>query len=138
MHLRHGVHKSYKVKRIRDSTVNPCGTVVSKVQRLRSSAITLDSPGICKTSSSIPVLVAKVAKISTKKHKGLVVVNILLLTDSAPVLSLKDFRQIGILKPGKMMPRARPIQSGPEFQKLKYSFASLNRLEMEEIENPNV
>ena len=101
MHLRHGVHKSYKVKRIRDSAVNPWGTVVSKVHRLRSSAITLDSPGMCETSSSIPVLVAKVAKISTKKHKGLVVVNILLLTDSAPVLSLRDFRQIGILKPGK-------------------------------------
>ena len=28
---------------------------------------------MCETSGSIPVLVAKVAKISAKKHKGLVV-----------------------------------------------------------------
>ena len=63
---------------------------------------------MCETSSSIPVLVAKVAKISTKKHKGLVVVNVLLLTDSAPVLSLNDFKQIGIRNPGIMKQQATP------------------------------
>ena len=89
MHLRHGVQRPRSSKRIRFSGWKLCGIGEVKDQRLRSSAISLDSPGMCETSGSIPVLVAKVAKISAKKHKGLVVVNILLLTDSAPVLSLQ-------------------------------------------------
>ena len=43
MHLRHGSHKSRNVKRTRDSAANPCGISEVKDQRLRSSAMTLDS-----------------------------------------------------------------------------------------------
>jgi hypothetical protein len=53
------------------------------------------------TSSSTPVTEAARAKTSTNRKRGCYVVNSLLLTLSAPVLSLSDLRQTGILNPGK-------------------------------------
>ena len=93
-------HSSWRDSLILSRSWNLWGTGTSMDHRLRSSAMTLSFTGIWVTSNSTPVIDASFVRISTKIHKGCEVVNNLLLTLSAPMLSLRDFKQIGMRKPG--------------------------------------
>ena len=57
--------------------------------------MTLEAPGICETSISMPNWTDVSDKRSRNQHEGSVVEKSLLLPDSAPELSLRLLRQIG-------------------------------------------
>ena len=111
-----------------------CGMGVEKSQRLRSSAIILSAPGIWLTSNSIPAVEARHVRILTKRHSGWVVVNNLLLTLSAPVLSLKDFKHMGM----RNRPLTTPRQFGLEFQMMQCFVAYWGPNELTKCQNQHV
>ena len=100
-HDRFGCQRDARLNRMRSWLEKSWGMAETKSQRLKSSAMTLSGPGIWLTSSSTPVTDANIVNFSTKNQRGFVVVKHLLLTDSAPELSLSDFRQIGMRDPGE-------------------------------------
>ena len=95
------IHRSANEKRTRSACTKEWGTGSSSFHLLRSSAIKLSWPGMWPTSISIPVRAERRHNFSMKKQSGRDMVIILLLVDSAPELSERDFRQTGNLWLGK-------------------------------------